>query len=56
MCEYWKLKLKTQMFEFGCVNTKSWKLKIEMFKYWKLKSEMFESWKMKTKMSRYWKF
>jgi hypothetical protein len=45
MCEYWKLKLKKslcnvwkesevlkpKMFEFGCVNTESWKLKTEIW-------------------------
>jgi len=73
MCEYLKLKienwnlyvkclefenLKTKMFEFGCVNTKSWKLKIEN---WKLKFEIFwwNVWKefeiKKTEMFEYWK-
>jgi hypothetical protein len=75
MSEYLKLKvenwnfyvkhlefeiLKTKLPKLGCVNTKSWKLKIEIFwwNFWKkiliLKIEMFEfgcvnteSWKLK---------
>jgi hypothetical protein len=41
--------LKTEMFEFGCVNTESWKLKfkISLWNVWK------ESEILKTKMSTY---
>jgi hypothetical protein len=55
--------LKTKMSEFGCVNTKSWKLKIEIslwmfgrnLKFKKLKIKMPKYWKLETEMSKYWK-
>jgi hypothetical protein len=67
MCEYLKLEielkfeismwsvwnLKIEMFKFGCVNVKSWKLKLEIWnlfvkcleRIWNLKCLNIENWK-----------
>ncbi len=46
--------LKPKMSKFGCVNTKSWKLKSEIWNVWKeseiLKIEMSKYWKLKIEM------
>ncbi len=75
MCEYFKLEiwniyvkhlefenLKTKMFEFGCVNIESWKLKTEIWNLfvkcldgiWKLKHLNIENWKLKNLNTENW--